>query len=228
MTEQEWLQCADPQPMLEFLQGKISDRKLRLFACHCCRALILWDYYGQTDVYEPQIQVAERFAEGEATEDERGKAYAGLIHEDFVRLGHPQRTSDERTVSTCLLPSANEAAGVFAHIAAENGWHLMPHSPNFLDEWDKQRVTRIAVERGGFATLLRHIVGNPFRASPLSACWPMTVVQLFHSFQEGQDCTFALHDALLDAGHPDLAQHFQDEKDHPKGCWAMDLLSGKE
>jgi hypothetical protein len=28
MTEQEWLQAADLGPMLEFLRGKASDRKL--------------------------------------------------------------------------------------------------------------------------------------------------------------------------------------------------------
>ena len=31
MTEQEWLACEKPTPMLEFLHGKASNRKLRLF-----------------------------------------------------------------------------------------------------------------------------------------------------------------------------------------------------
>jgi hypothetical protein len=48
MTESEWLECDDPLRMLRLARHKdyaklfhMSDRKLRLFACACCRAA--WD-----------------------------------------------------------------------------------------------------------------------------------------------------------------------------------------
>lgn len=39
MTEQKWLVCDDPARMLAFVRDRTSGRKMRLFACACCRSI---------------------------------------------------------------------------------------------------------------------------------------------------------------------------------------------
>src|SRR5262245_32978361 len=74
MTEDEWLACADPIPMMHHAQasGRVSVRKLRLLAAACSRRVwhLLVNEYSRR-----AIDVGERFADGLASDHERHEIY---------------------------------------------------------------------------------------------------------------------------------------------------------
>jgi len=60
VTRLEWPNCANTAAMLEFLRGKASDRKLRLFAVDCCRRVRGAPLHSVCSV---ALNVAERLAD---------------------------------------------------------------------------------------------------------------------------------------------------------------------
>ena len=68
MTEAEWLGCADPRPMLEFLRDRAGERKLRLFAVACCR--YLQSPWPSPPEYNVFLEWAELFADGAASPED--------------------------------------------------------------------------------------------------------------------------------------------------------------
>src|ERR1700730_2942586 len=72
MTENGWVDCAHPNRMLEFVTGKTSDRKLRLFAVACCRSI--WHLLTDGDIRQA-VECAELFADDLLRKDELQVAF---------------------------------------------------------------------------------------------------------------------------------------------------------
>ena len=220
MTEAEWLECKDAQMLVDFASGKASDRKLRLFACACCRQI--WDQMPDSRTRNAVV-IAESLADGIRDFSDLDSAHR-LAQERALEVGDVLQLAAQAGViivrNSEPLDVARDVVRTAGLVAARMAW-----SDAATD--DEARANAAAVW-AQIASLLRHIVGNPFRSNGPPAFWPSTVTQLADALYSGQDCEFALHDALLDAGHADLAEHFSQEKWHPKGCWALDLLLGKE
>jgi hypothetical protein len=67
--------CTDPAPILEYLQGKTSERKLRLFAVACCRSVL---NPADDECCLRAAQVAENFADGKVGAEELEEARAAV------------------------------------------------------------------------------------------------------------------------------------------------------
>jgi hypothetical protein len=268
--------------MLEFLTGssfgplglareearipKPSDRKLRLFACACARH----GWHQLHDVRSRRgVEIAERFADGEATPEELAGARSEASSARAWRGEKPEHYP-QWLAHVCTAISTDSILAVF-HRQMEMP-HLVPPQTQ--------------------AHLLRDIVGNPFRVletgfyrwndvggeSPVlnpAHCTP-TVRNLAQAAYDDRDEATGhldplrlaiLADALEEAGCADapgrtvsevvrLAQsvrgccsrhadnaacdclrnavpdgilaHLRPPGPHVRGCWAVDLILGKE
>ncbi len=212
MDETEWQACADPDKLLKFLGRKYNPRKLRLFAVACCRCV--WDRLS--DASRRAVEVAEQYADG------------GAVLRELDEVGDlPGRRSEDPAVSVTFRDAFKAASGASAYAA---GWviDLVPS----MWGWE----IAFAAERARHACLLREIVGNPFRPAsiaPRVLAWEGgTVVRIAQGIYEGnrfQDLP-VLADALEDAGCDDGAvlDHCRRPDGHVRGCWVVDLLTGRE
>jgi hypothetical protein len=221
MTEAEWLSGADPEPMLTYLLGRPDPRRLRLFACACVRRVwpLLTDERSRR-----AVEVAERFADGRAAEEERRTAEreAQRALEDMTdRCGGGLDT--EAVPEPCAALNAVEAARAF-----QTGDSLARHAAlNCRDA-----VADDPDEAGRQCQLLREMFGNPFRPEAFDSSWVTpAVADLARAvYDQGSWGDLpALADALAEAGcdEPTLLGHLRGRGAHARGCWVLDLLLEK-
>jgi hypothetical protein len=90
-----------------------------------------------------------------------------------------------------------------------------------------------AGERAAQAELVRDIFGNPFRPVAVEQSWlTSTVAALAEGMYQDRafDRLLILADALQDAGcdNEDVLNHCRQTCEHVRGCWVVDLLTGRK
>jgi hypothetical protein len=225
MTEQEWLACTDPTPMLKFLRRKATKRKLRLFACACCRQV--WRML-KDEVSRQAVEISESFADGEVT----AKGLAGAARKaneaaDLLRFEAP--------LSMRLATWAARDAADAAAMAAEKG--LDAGRVAATAEMVRAAITYTPARPKCQCALLRDLFGNPFHPQPaLDPAWlawhdgtARKLAQAIYLERRFADLP-VLADALEEAGcsDADILNHCRQSAEHVRGCWVVDLLLGKE
>jgi hypothetical protein len=222
MTEGQWLRCVDPQRMINALGPSASGRKMRLFACACCRRF--WSML--TDERSRRaVEVAERFVDGSASREELALAFTRAQHaRDEAYLNRPPGRGDGELI--CALHTA-------ARVCHKDAFN----TANYTAAW-----IHLPKSLSREAHLLRDIFGNPFQPEALARArsairtalaWQGgTVVQLARAIYEERrfEDMPVLADALEEAGCTDveILRHCRSPGEHAPGCWALDLLLERE
>lgn len=217
MTESARLAAADPIPQMALLQG---DRRCRLFACACVRAGFVCPACHTSgaeavDGWGEVLNSAERLA------DPRVPPLEGADRPRRPRAPRPPEWAigpptdaemNEIAVGYDRQLLLAEAFG--RHAAEQLSRRYLGHSPR----------TR--------AALLGDILGDPARSPSVDPSWLTSEVV---AIAEGAFVAYdfgrlpVLADALEDAGCRDAAilDHLREPGPHVRGCWVVDLLTGR-
>jgi hypothetical protein len=237
--------------MLEFLRGKVSDRKLRLFAVACCRrvsALI------KDEPFRTAVRAAELFADSMVTKEQMYEARNAAIPA-FVQLHGGEDEAPAAALSAAAIPAPKKSFFEQLLDAFDDPWWEDeldkgdPHGPAVVTArhaaWAAARAQgqrpfsgspgEMAEQREQTG-LLREILGNPFRPVALASAllrWDNgTIPKIAQTIYD--DWAFdrlpILADALEEAGctNADILGHCRGPGEHVRGCWPVDLILGKE
>jgi hypothetical protein len=250
VNEADWIDSEDVLAMTRLLGVNVSARKCRLFWCAGSRATwsLLYD-----DTSRQSIEVAERFADGQATSVELWRAHYGAecptfghaLLPSFWRQFHRNGSIPDdvrELVARGILDEVNLQRD--SELANPHEWNRVQSASrraeycsaktvNLSDFEDSYLQRFSALDEWPGAWLVRDIFGNPFRPVEFDPRWRTSdVVGLARAIYD--DRAFErmpiLADALMDAGceHEEIIGHCRGDGPHVRGCWVVDLILGKE
>jgi hypothetical protein len=225
MKETEWLRCTDPELMLRFLRSDISQRKLRLYACACCRRVR--PYFSDRRGWQA-VEVAERYADRAATKRELVRAFRAA-HAAALSLATPQPAAfgsapyaGAYAAENSAEAAALSAPGMAAVVLANAYWNGSKESYEAI-RW---------VEQTAQAALVRDLFGNPFRPVSFRPAWrtssgraALALARRIYEKRRFQDLP-RLAGLLEQAGcsEAEILAHCRHPGEHVRGCWVIDLV----
>jgi hypothetical protein len=207
VKESEWWRVRNPAPMLGFLEGRASDRKLRLVMVAWCRRA--WDSLPKP--IREFVDATDRYVEGELTGEELMGYRDGYVEERLRDYGYSEPSD---------------------WTAPQNPWTDACESFNY----GGRNFLNIIVQQQSQTDLLREIFGPlPFRPVTVQPSWVQwndgTVLHLAQSIYDDRrfEDLPILADALEDSGctDTDILGHCRSGRDHVRGCWVVDLVLRK-
>jgi hypothetical protein len=222
MTEQDWLEGANPARMVSFLrERRVGDRKLRLFGCACCRRV--WSLLPD-DASRHAVEVAERFADKLARRKDMNNAHLAC-----------GKTPHNPAISVVRI--STQMAAFWTSYSARC---LAPGYTSFDASQIQAYHAATELEGRSQVKLLHDIFGNPFRPISVSRPWQTPrVLSLSQALYDNRplpsgtldpEQLTVLADALEEAGcdNADILGHLRGPGPHTRGCWVVDLLLDRE
>src|SRR5262245_5548625 len=224
VTETQWLQATDAESLLWLVRERRQTRKLRLFACACCRRI----WHLLPSVARRAVVAAELYADRLIKDAERQLAYQDLFLES---LGDVPRYALWAAGFACIRGQARDAIRRVVPSVANAAGHaarLECGPAAWMDAEDTEEAAALA--------LVREVFGNPFRLpsiDPALFAWnDGTIPRLAQAAYDQRhlpDGTLdearlaILADALEDAGCADTCvAHLREPGPHVRGCWVVD------
>ena len=266
MLEQKWLTSADTETMLECLAYHLAgrtpgwfdkflpwrtprldwsnNRKLRLWACACCRRI--WNLLP-SDSRKRAVEATESFSDGAITQARFEEAIAeaqaiaeSRTDEEWLPVLQLQFRVDNEAISlffdSCM--EERDFATIAAWGAAWTGsWGRFAgraclSAAAAVGKDQKAQQALVDQESLHQQALLRDLFGNPFRPASFPReilTWRDGVIpKLARSIYEerGWEHLPILGDALEDAGCSDeeILSHCRNSTPHARGCYVLDSL----
>jgi hypothetical protein len=242
MTDAEWRTTDDLRAMLSHVRSganltrsKPGRRKMRLFACGCCR--LIGDLLPDARTRKA-LELCEKYADGEADD---GQLQAAMLE------ANKTAAKEYAQAEVKALAPGLEAARAVWSACDKDGRQAVEFALEYsvkavqaarrkiAGKGQKGKEADVAADeqRRRHCKLLRDLFGNPFQLVKFLPGWKAAnVVAVGKGIYK--DRAFErmpiLADALEEAGCSDAAvlEHCRGAGPHWRGCWVIDGVIGKE